>query len=399
MTKKVQKISSKLLDEMYELSIYAFNSEKTEARKKSYSVIAEQSKRYGFFVDNQLASQVFSTPFIVNFHGTHYSMAGIGNVSSYPEYRGQGGISAIMRTMLQELAEEQVELSYLAPFSYPFYRNYGYEQVFEKIEYTIKAEHWPNTSRVAGAIQRVSWEQAKEAQQSIYEKNPINQRGGVLREDWWLQYFFSMKAPDNLFAVYRNERGEAEGYLVYQSSYEAFVIKEWDYLSGDAFKALAGFIGSHNGATQKFVYKTGFDGQNFLSYLLPNPYVETRLEPYMMARIVNLKAFIEKYPFSKGKKESYQFAVTDKYGPWNEGHWELDIDEQGKAKFLQKGSLVNNEKQSVFQLSIQQLTQLFMGYKTFQELSFYHPTMGGEVEGGRLQQRLVQGQPVLQDYF
>ena len=84
----------------------------------------------------------------MNFHGVRYPMAGIGYVASYPEYRGEGGISAIMKEMLADLAKQKVALSYLAPFSYPFYRQYGYEQTFEQAEYTIKTEDWPRVKRV-----------------------------------------------------------------------------------------------------------------------------------------------------------------------------------------------------------------------------------------------------------
>ncbi len=105
--------------------------------------LLSHTQSYGFLIDEQLTSQVMATPFQVNFHGVRYPMAGIGYVASYPEYRGEGGISAIMKEMLADLAKQKVALSYLAPFSYPFYRQYGYEQTFEQAEYTIKTEDWP----------------------------------------------------------------------------------------------------------------------------------------------------------------------------------------------------------------------------------------------------------------
>ncbi len=68
-------------------------------------IVVTYAKAMASLIDEQLTSQVMATPFQVNFHGVRYPMAGIGYVASYPEYRGEGGISAIMKEMLADLAE------------------------------------------------------------------------------------------------------------------------------------------------------------------------------------------------------------------------------------------------------------------------------------------------------
>ena len=74
-------------------------------------------------------------------------MVGIGYVASYPEARGQGGINQIMEKILEDCRYRKVSLSYLAPFSYPFYRRYGYEQSFDKISYQLNSRDVPFTKR------------------------------------------------------------------------------------------------------------------------------------------------------------------------------------------------------------------------------------------------------------
>lgn len=66
---------------------------------------------------NQFKSEVF---------GNHVPMAGIGYVASYPEYRGQGHISKLMKEILQDLHEQDVPFANLAPFSESFYRHYWF---------------------------------------------------------------------------------------------------------------------------------------------------------------------------------------------------------------------------------------------------------------------------------
>lgn len=391
-------IGEEKIDEIFDLAAYAFNASRTEERKERFKNVVAHSLNYGYFLEDVLASQVISTPFKVAFHGTSYQMAGIGCVSSYPEYRGQGGISTIMKQMLKELAEKKIELAYLAPFSYPFYRKYGFEQVFEQVSYTIKAADWPNVKAPIGKMKRVTYEEAKSICQQIYFQLPNNQKGAVIRESWWFDYTFGLD-DKNQFALYEDDLGNPQAYLIYQSSAERFVIKEWGYLTKQAFQALIRFIGSHNGSSREFYLKTGFDGTN-LSYLMSSPLVEMKISPFMMARIVDLESFLGKYPFSTGNEETYYLKVEDEYGPWNKGIWEFRISEAGQSRVRKLDQIPESlGEDELIVLAIQALTQILMGYKTGSELSFYGKITGNEKQIQLLDQRLVKGMPILADYF
>lgn len=395
---EIKRMSEKYIEEMFQLAIYAFNSENTEKRKERFRKIVKHSWNYGYFSDNILTSQVISTRFQVGFHGVRYQMAGIGCVSSYPEYRGQGGISAIMKQALAELAENKVELAYLAPFSYPFYRKYGFEQLFEQISYTIKAMDWPNVKIIPGSMKRVTYEEVRTVCQEIYSVLPNNQRGALIRESWWLDYSFGTNEK-NLFALYEDEEANPQGYLIYQSSAERFVIKEWGYLTNQAFQSIVRFIGSHNGSSREFHLETGFGGQD-LSYLMPSPLVDMTIIPFMMGRIVDLESFLAKYPFIAGDNETYYLKVEDDYGTWNKGIWELLIDEKGQS-FVRKFDQIPEslKEEDLIISTIQFLTQMFMGYRTGSELRFYEKIKGNKKQIHSLDQRLVKAKPILADYF
>ena len=395
-TKRVKKMGKEEMKEMFDLVIYAFNQEPTAERQERFEKLLSHTQSYGFLIDEQLTSQVMATPFQVNFHGVRYPMAGIGYVASYPEYRGEGGISAIMKEMLADLAKQKVALSYLAPFSYPFYRQYGYEQTFEQAEYTIKTEDWPRVKRVPGTIKRVSWADGKEVIKDVYLENQRAHSGGVIRETWWLDYTLNRASKPNNQAIYYSSEGKAEGYVIYRIAAGTFEIVEWNYLTNTAFKALAGFIGSHSGSVQSFHWINGFAGKD-LNDLMPTPAASVKILPYMMARIVELQTFLEKNPFQSGEKETYSLEIEDSYGPWNEGIWTITIDEQGKAT-VTKGA-VEKEGTAALKADIQTWTQLFLGYRSAETLSFYERLQGDATTVQRLGQRLVKGMPILEDYF
>ena len=183
MANGVKELRLDYIDEMFDLATYAFNAKATLERRERFQMIAEHSWNYGFFdQNNQLTSQVMATPFPVEFYGKEYLMAGIGYVASYPEARGQGGINQIMEKILKDCRKRNVSLSYLAPFSYPFYRRYGYEQLFDKVNYQLASRDCPNVKKTSGKMVRLSFEQAKEGIKSIYSHLPENARGGLKRE-------------------------------------------------------------------------------------------------------------------------------------------------------------------------------------------------------------------------
>ncbi|MFC0233271.1 enhanced intracellular survival protein Eis [Vagococcus entomophilus] len=398
---EVKKMNTQNVEEMFQLAAYAFNSETTEKRKKRLNQLIGHSSNYGYFVEGMLSSQVIATHFKVAFHTTSYNVGGIGYVSSYPEYRGEGGISAIMQQMLKDLAQNKIELAYLAPFSYPFYRKYGFEQIFEQIGYTVQAEKWPIPAKTSGVVKRVTFEIAKEAGKNVYEQVIKNHKAALIRESWWWDYVFGLEEK-NKYAIYQKATGEIAGYLIYQSSTQQFTIKEWGYLSSEAMRALVHFVGSHNGSAKEFYLKQAFSGEN-LSFLLSDPSLKMELNPYMMGRIVDFEHFIQKYPFSKEneKKAVYYFEVEeDRYAPWNTGIWQVipTKNDQNQVKKISRGS-ANFEGAVRVKGTIQSFTQLLLGYKSVEQLLFFERLKGNAEELLSLSNVLPKGKSLLHDYF
>lgn len=391
---EIKKMDASFVNEALDLVSYAFSWELSERNIKRYQWLAKYSWNYGSF-DNQgrLASQVMATPFSVNLFGKAYQMAGIGFVASYPEYRSQGRIDRIMQQILNDCNENNILLTYLAPFSYPFYRRYGYELTFERAVYDVPADKWPDSPKTTGFVERQKWTEAKEQVTAIYNSCKKHQKGALIRDEWWLEYKFSM-SKDYTFAVYYNEARQAEGYLVYLISEGTLKIAEWNYLSGAAFQGLNRFIASHNGSVSKIVYEHGYDGQN-LQFLTTTPLENYRVRPEMMARVVNSEAFLRQYLTDCNLETAFAIEIKeDRYASWNNGIYELSTDE-GQIK-IKKAATTKLPKVI---LTIQRFTQLFMGYKTTEELAFHQLIKGEEVALIALEKLLSRQKPILEDYF
>ena len=115
------------LDEAIHLIQYAFLKKNDLKKDINFMSRYEHSDGYGTFHDGKLASYIMSNHFESKIFDQEVKMSGIGYVSSYPENRGHGDVSKLMKEILKDLNETGVSLSNLAPWSETFYSQYGYE--------------------------------------------------------------------------------------------------------------------------------------------------------------------------------------------------------------------------------------------------------------------------------
>ena len=79
--------------------------------------------KYAAFEDDDktMMSCLSVNSYEMNFDGNLTKMAGIGGVSSLPQYRRRGGIRGCFEKMLADLYEENIDFSYLYFFIFPLY--------------------------------------------------------------------------------------------------------------------------------------------------------------------------------------------------------------------------------------------------------------------------------------
>lgn len=315
----IRPLTSDDLPEVLDLISYAFRWDAGERNRNRLAHLLRHTTAYGAFEDGKLASQIISLPFTAGFHGVRYQANGIGFVATYPEYRGRGHARDLMNHILRTEREQGTVLSYLAPFSYAFYRKFGYEQVFERFDVALAVGDWPDGKRVAGTVRRLDWLRAKDDVAAVYAAGEAGRPGALIREEWWETYKFHLRR-DYQFAVYYDAEGLPRGYMAYQINGTAFSIFELEWLDAAAFQALSRFIRSHE--PQFSLTWSCFNPRDLERMpLLDDPSRFTyRTVPYMMARLVNVKRFLEAYPFAGAADFALDVRVTpDASAPWNEG--------------------------------------------------------------------------------
>ncbi|WP_247244887.1 sterol carrier protein domain-containing protein [Lacticaseibacillus paracasei] len=152
------------------------------------------------------------------------------------------------------------------------------------------------------------------------------------------------------------------------------------------------FIVKHQVTFKEIVYEAP-DTDFLLDYLPNGDDVCATIKPYMMARIVNLKNFFYKYPAPQDAKADLVFRLHDDNIADNDGYWHLCVSDDGIE--LEK---VEQSSESV-EISIQQLSKIFMGAQTATGLARRGQIIATAEEAAELDSVRVKQSPSLVDYF
>lgn len=376
-------------NEFYNLYLYSFNRPDSKQRRIVLKQRYDHSLVYGIMNGNKLGSGLFSIPFEVNFHGVDFNMNGIGDVMSAPEFGGQGGAGTLMRNALTEMYQNKVTLSYLAPFSYGYYRQFGYEQVFDHTRISINNSELPRVKGTdQGHVERFGIKDTPESVKSMYFEQ--NHLGGLVRAEWWWNHMLD-KHSDYEIALAFNDHNVLIGYLIYYNQNETFYIQEWVNTNILSRQLLSKFVTKHQSIFKTFVYES--PDPDFKADVFENPNV-AKLEtvPYMMARIVNLVDFMTRYPVQKMNLSRINFKVNDSL-KWNNQVWSLCVND-GIVDFEVAENVTVD-----FELSIQSLTKAMFGYRNLISLANYGYVTGNIDKIKALNDIFVQSKAQLIDYF
>ncbi len=285
-------------------------------------------------------------------------MGGIGGVSCLPASRGKGYVGALLdATLLRMRAEGQV-ISSLFPFSWEFYRRYGWEWVGTTREYSVptrilKASAETEKVRAATPADRAKIE-------ACYTQFAQQYRGMLVRDEkMWNDI---LKDEDEHFRytyLYENE-GVTEGYLsLHGGTDDATYIEEFVALTPRARQGMLGLLRRHDMQTEKFTWRA--PGDDGLYHTLCHNDLETKMFPTTQGRIVDVAGAFTALRPERYKNPPFTMAVTDEHAPWNAGVWEVEVTD---------GNVMarKTDAEPQMSLSIQALSQAYYGTPDIAEI-------------------------------
>lgn len=397
----IKPVELKYLDQYNELMRYVFQVTRQDISESGYEdgeliktkrPILQHADIYGWFnADDELVSQISIYPCEVNIHDKIFKMGGVTGVGTYPEYANLGLMSELIKLALKKMCGNGQFISYLYPYSIPYYRRKGWEIMSDHIAYTVKDTQLPATSTVAGHVERLDLDD--EDVIALYDRFARSNHGALIRNKFeWDEYWRWEIEEDMTAAVYYDKDDNPQGLMFYRISHDIFHIKEMIYLNQEGRHGLWNFISAHLSMIDKV--KGDIYTNEPLAFLLDDGQIAETIEPYYMARIVDVAAFLQEYPFS-GNFEPFHFKVTDPIAEWNNGTFSLTLT-GNKNREVQ---ISNKTLGKCVELDIQTLSTMMMSYR---RPSYLHKIerLKTDTQTLRILEDIIPNQqPYFSDYF
>ncbi|MGY3777733.1 GNAT family N-acetyltransferase [Isobaculum melis] len=394
---KIQKLTAEHLTQFNELLRYVFQVTNEDLQEvgwedeeieRSKLPVLEKANVVGWFDGDKLASQIAVYPFEVNIYGKKYKMGGVTGVGTYPEYANLGLINELMLHCLTEMCQAGQTISYLYPYSIPYYRKKGWEIISDKMNYTMKDTQLPKPTEVYGMVERVDFTYPDILH--IYQQFSETRHGAMIRGEIAWEEYWRWETDETIAAIYYDPDGLPQGYVFYNISNDVFDMKEMVYLNQEARNGLWNYITAHFSMVDEVKGRTYTNEP--IAFLMEDSAITETIKPYIMARIVDVKQFLIDYPFEKVQGKLH-FIVKDPLLTWNRGIFSVEIAEDGQV------TIGEEETAHPIEVSIQMLTTMLMGYRRPAYLHKYDKISGAKNSLELLERMLPKGSAYFSDYF
>ena len=214
-------------------------------RAAAFSIPAERGltswvldNSLGAFENGRLAASIFLKPLTINFCGSALSMYGVGGVATMPLSRRGGYIRKLFGLAAEKAAENDVAIGMLYPFSYYYYRQFGYERLDPRVSLTLPLASMDDFPRNAdGELYDGS---QKEALLSVYNRYAAAVNLMTYREN---DADFSADPENSLKYTYLHRSAAGyDGYVTVQYRPDCMMVQELVYTSPEALRGLLGML-------------------------------------------------------------------------------------------------------------------------------------------------------------
>ncbi|WP_261133861.1 enhanced intracellular survival protein Eis [Bacillus sp. Marseille-Q3570] len=396
---ELRTINENEFDDFLKMGEFAFQYELSEEDKRKRREMTELDNCWAIFENGCMASKLLIHPMEIWLGGKVMPMGGIAGVASWPEYRRKGHIKALMKKSLEVMKDKGQYVSMLHPFSVSFYRKYGWELTHSIKKYEIKPEQLATKyEHTKGKVIRIAHD--IERLDQIYEKYAQKYAGMLKRtEKWWRNSV--LNNPRDIVAVYLDENGKDEGYLVYRVKKNVMEIEEWVSLNEEAKMVMLEFVRNHDSMVDSIQLHPAID-ENF-EFLMFDPKIKQEISSYFMSRIVDFRQFIKEYPFQVFLEKPLIIHLDDPLAEWNRGTFIIRMNGDGEIQVdhfpPKEGASCTHPPEKGIQCDINTLSTLFFNYHTPGQLAAQGRLVGKPEEIELLEKMIYKQIPFLYDFF
>lgn len=367
----IRKITAEELDAFERVQAVCFTFPYKEEKREEPPKLPENGDYWGSFTDEGVfQGGMIANHYLCRVGGAQHKMAGIGGVTTLPEFRRGGAIRAIFREMFQDLKSKGFVLSGLYPFSHAFYRKFGYE-----ISYTFDYYRLP-VSELLGYPQPKSAYMAVESERldqvrAIYEAFR-QERSLTLarpRDEDWKQVWSGDPYKERKYRyILYNDQDQPCAYVCFFVNWKEWEkeprtldVRELCFIDKPSLYLALGFLSRFHPHYNNVNLLLPSDV--YFTALHKNPYeVDPNPGHNYMMRILDVPAFLDTLDCPEGAG-CVTLELRDDFLPENAGMYTIRWD--GGKLCSQRGG-----QDPDIRLDQTSLTQLAMGFMPIDRLRF-----------------------------
>jgi predicted acetyltransferase len=394
----VKPFDKKTREQYLDLCQFCFNMP-ASSRDRYFINQDEFDCSLGAWDGDRLACGMWYWPYDMRVRGQFVRMAGVAAVATWPEYRNQGIVRHLLGHLQERMREDKRPVSVLAPFKWSFYRDLGWEQTFDTLRLRFEPEK-VKQARTPGFQSRQAtvdeWQTFEEVHMAASERY----NGPVCRSrDYWKRRMFEGPVGNN--QVWLVEKGgEPRGFVVGRindaptgADPELYRVLQAVWLDGEAQRAVFNHLGSLRDQIKQVLLFLPPDSD--WSHCFKEFKFESKLEPKMMTKVVDLKPALEALSFDSSLSGSLAIEMTpDQGAPWNDGGWQCKW-ASGKLS----ANRIQTADAHAVTLTPQVLAQLYIGYRTVGDMIAAGQLVAGKEQADLLSSAFPKYPAYLDDWF
>lgn len=320
---EVRKITRGDWPAVQQIHTIAFDGSRSEFRVNAADLPMIEDT-WAVFDGGRPLSALTSFRFQMTHDGGYAGMSGIAGVATLPQERRRGHVRRLFHAAFAEMRERGHAWSALYPFSFPYYRKFGYELVYSRDDYELPATALAELPR-PGTVERVDGLTAE--LESLYEATALPRNLAIMRtRNIWAERLATDPFAAREFTyLLRDEAGAPIAAVTVKAepaqpdSINAN-IRDVLFTSGGALRAMLGHIPTLYPSAERV--RLCLPSDIPLELIVPEPYELTHTRsPSVMGRIADVGAALEGTRFPGEGELTLQ--VQDEQMEWNRGRFHL----------------------------------------------------------------------------
>ncbi len=342
--------------------------EPTKEMEKFFAGIQEL-KMIGAFEENTLLAAAGAYKFQMFIRDTLFDCAGIAGVMTNPTERRKGYVKELMNKLIVDKKNQDYPVAALWPFNHSFYQKFGFGNAEKIISYHFKPSDIKSDFKLENDIKICDVTDEKDYLPLIQvAKNALNKYTRIIGDvDAWLLRG-ELQGYFKIYLIERDEKPVAYISLKFKKA------KEWENNMQIMDFAYIDIQAKHS----LFAFLRNFEADiNQISLTLP---VQEEIESYLdgvkdthkfsqwpaMFRILDVKKAFEQLDYHSALNEKLYFQVEDNVLSENSGIWNLEINNGNCIASKIEGQNIAKEK--ILEFSINQLSQILIGYSKVEHI-------------------------------